>query len=206
MAERRTAQERFWAGDFGDAYIERNNGPQLLAHKTALFARMLRGAPGIASVCELGCNIGLNLQAIHNLQPCIDLKGIEINEKAAAQAAARGVAEISHGSILEDQSALGAVDLAFTMGVLIHIAPNNLDAVYENLDRLSRRYVILCEYYNPSPMTLPYRGHEDRLFKRDFAGEVMDRTGMHLMDYGFVYRRDSIMPMDDMTWFLLQKP
>jgi spore coat polysaccharide biosynthesis protein SpsF len=65
---------------------------------------------------------------------------------------------------------------------------------------------LICEYYNPSPVTINYRGHKDRLFKRDFAGEFMDvYKDVELIDYGFSYRRDQKFPQDDITWFLLKK-
>jgi len=52
----------------------------------------------------------------------------------------------------------------------------------------------------------PYRDHTDRLFKRDFTGEMLDMfSDLELVDYGFVYRRDPIFPQDDITWFLLEK-
>ena len=64
----------------------------------------------------------------------------------------------------------------------------------------------VAEYYNPSPVELPYRGHEGKLFKRDFAGELMDRhSTLTLVDYGFAYHRDNCFPQDDLTWFLLEK-
>jgi spore coat polysaccharide biosynthesis protein SpsF len=28
---------------------------------------------------------------------------------------------------------------------------------------------------------------------------------LNLIDYGFVYRRDSMFPADDATWFLMEK-
>jgi spore coat polysaccharide biosynthesis protein SpsF len=44
------------------------------------------------------------------------------------------------------------------------------------------------------------------LFKRDFAGEMMDRyPDLKLLDYGFVYHRDPAFPDDDITWFLMEK-
>jgi hypothetical protein len=65
---------------------------------------------------------------------------------------------------------------------------------------------LLCEYYNPAPTTVSYRGHNERLFKRDFAGEIMDRhPEMQLVDYGFAYHRDPNFPQDDITWFLMEK-
>jgi spore coat polysaccharide biosynthesis protein SpsF len=45
-----------------------------------------------------------------------------------------------------------------------------------------------------------------RLWKRDFAGEMLDRfPDLKVVDYGFVWRRDPIAPMDDITWVLLEK-
>ena len=53
---------------------------------------------------------------------------------------------------------------------------------------------------------MPYRGHEDRLFKRDFAGEMMKKfNDLKLVDYGFVYHADCNFPQDDVTWFVLEK-
>ena len=116
-----------------------------------------------------------------------------------------GGGEIIHSSIL-DWSPKTEVDLALIKGVLIHIAPDHLPAVYQKLYEASRRYILIAEYYNPTPVSVPYRGHTDRLFKRDFAGEMLDRySDLELIDYGFVYRRDPIFPQDDMTWFLLKR-
>jgi spore coat polysaccharide biosynthesis protein SpsF len=91
-------------------------------------------------------------------------------------------------------------------GVLIHINPDVLQKVYQNLYDASLKYICICEYYNPVPVTINYRGHVDRLFKRDFAGEIMDKfPDLKLVDYGFVWKRDNNFPQDDATWFLLEK-
>jgi pseudaminic acid biosynthesis-associated methylase len=197
-------QELFWAGDFGNKYIDRNCSDKLLFSKVAMWAKMLRSASNLSSIKELGCNIGQNLIALNKLRPDIQLSGYEINESAAKRASDLGIANIVYGSILnelEDEP----VDLTFTCGVLIHINPNNLDAVYRNLINGSRRYVLVAEYYNPSPVEIPYRGYENRLFKRDFAGELIDNFHLKLVDYGFFYKRDNCAPQDDITWFLLEK-
>ena len=90
--------------------------------------------------------------------------------------------------------------------VLIHINPDYLDRVYELLYTTAKKYIVLAEYYNPSPVSVVYRGNEDRLFKRDFAGEMLDKYGdLELVDYGFAYHRDNQFPQDDITWFLLRK-
>lgn len=70
----------------------------------------------------------------------------------------------------------------------------------------SNRYIFMCEYYNPTPVTVPYRGFTDRIFKRDFAGELMDcHPDVQLVDYGFFYHRDKFFPEDDSNWFLMEK-
>ena len=202
----KTDQEAFWAGGFGDEYASRNQGETLITSNVVLFGKILRSAPGVRSVVELGCNIGLNLQALNRIDSEIALCGYEINGNAVQKARDLGIAEIHHQTIIEAIPAATTYDLAFTKGVLIHIHPDELPRVYDNLFALSRRYILVCEYYNPSPVTVTYRGNADRLFKRDFAGELMDRFGLSLIDYGFIYRRDNYFPQDDCTWFLLEKP
>jgi len=55
-------------------------------------------------------------------------------------------------------------------------------------------------------VSIPYRGHSDKLFKRDFAGEILDQfSDLRLVDYGFVWHRDNLFPQDDISWFLLEK-
>ena len=101
---------------------------------------------------------------------------------------------------------MGGVELSLIKGVLIHINPDMLHQVYEILYKLTNRYLLVAEYYNPTPVTVTYRGNVDKLFKRDFAGEIMDQyKDLHLIDYGFTYHRDPAFPQDDVTWFLMEK-
>ncbi|MBB4212131.1 pseudaminic acid biosynthesis-associated methylase [Rhodothalassium salexigens DSM 2132] len=196
-----TEQEAFWAGRFGTDYIERNR--YALAPTIAFFGRALRAAQGVRSVFEIGANIGNNLAALAALLPDARLHGIEINAAAHAELRAH-VPDALHGSIL-DTTPDETFDLVLCKGVLIHINPDRLGAVYDRAAALSRRYVLMVEYYAPTPQEVPYRGERDRLFKRDFAGEFMDRSGFALVDYGFVYRRDPVSPQDDVTYFLMER-
>jgi pseudaminic acid biosynthesis-associated methylase len=205
-ASRRTAQEEFWAGEFGTAYSTRNAGDQLLASNVRFFARALRAAGPIASCLELGANIGVNLRALRLLYPRIAARAVEINPAAARElGSVIGPDNVFTGSITE-YDATETFDLVLVKGVLIHVNPDMLPAVYDTLYRSTSRVILIAEYYNPSPVAIPYRGHDDRLFKRDFAGELMDRhPDLGLLDYGFVYRRDPVFPQDDVTWFLIGK-
>jgi pseudaminic acid biosynthesis-associated methylase len=202
----RTDQEEFWAGPFGTDYIGRNNSAELLASNLEFFARALRHAGRIGSCVEFGANIGMNLRALKLLYPALQARGIEINPDAARQLAEfLGAGNVFEGTIFDAPTEPQA-DLALIKGVLIHIKPERLNETYDKLCAASRRWVLVCEYYNPSPVAIPYRGHADRLFKRDFAGEMLDRfPGLALVDYGFAYRRDPAFPQDDITWFLMEK-
>jgi len=204
MSKFETDQEIVWAGNFGDSYSERNSDPRSVIRRVAFFSRALRAAHGVTSICEFGCNIGQNLQALASFGN-FTLEGIEINSNAARRAESLGIATIFNESILEVTEQDTKVDLAFTMGVLIHIAPEKLRNAYQNIVKKSMNYILICEYYNPNPVTVEYRGRDGLLFKRDFAGELVDYYDVCLVDYGFVYHKDNLAPMDDMTWFLLQK-
>jgi spore coat polysaccharide biosynthesis protein SpsF len=200
-----TEQEAFWAGAFGDDYVARNQGEALLAANTALFARLLARAGAVGSVLELGANIGLNLVALRRLLPAAELAAVEINASAVDRLRRLEGVSVHHGSLLDFEPER-TWDLVFTKGVLIHLAPEALDRAYEVLVRASARLVAVVEYYNPVPVEVPYRGHAGRLFKRDFAGELLDRhRDFELVDYGFAYHRDRLCPQDDVTWFLLRR-
>lgn len=198
-------QERFWRGDFGDQYVGRNQGRSLIAANLALFAKALARTSQLDSLLEFGTNTGNNLQALHQLFPVCDLQGVEINARAHAQAQALGIADVWNGSLF-DYPGERTFALTLSKGVLIHLAPELLPAAYAQLHRFSRRYILICEYYNPVPVEVPYRGNSGKLFKRDFAGEMLDRyADLTLLDYGFSYHRDPQFPSDDINWFLLEK-
>lgn len=198
-----TEQERFWAGEFGDEYTGRNVGPERIAANCALFSRILARTGPVNSVVEVGANVGLNVRALRSLLPSAKLSAVEINDQAVAELRRIGDVEVIHGSLL-DVTPVQA-EMALIKGVLIHIAPDSLSRAYERLHAAAGRWLVVAEYYNPTPVEVPYRGHRNRLFKRDFAGELMDRySDLHLADYGFAYHRGPF-PQDDLTWFLLER-
>jgi spore coat polysaccharide biosynthesis protein SpsF len=202
----RTEQEAFWAGEFGANYIDRNKGKKLLASNLDFFSKALAGTRDVGSCIEFGANIGMNLAALNLLYPHIETFGIEINETAAAQLSDLISNERVFNESILDFNPSRTWDLALIKGVLIHINPDSLPQLYDKLVESCGKFLLVAEYYNPSPVAIPYRGHLDRLFKRDFAGEIMDRhSQMTLVDYGFSYHRDPNFPQDDITWFLMEK-
>jgi spore coat polysaccharide biosynthesis protein SpsF len=123
----KTEQEDFWAGEFGNNYINRNDDQsKILPTDTYLFSQILKNTSGIKSVIEFGSNIGYNLVAIKRLLPIVDISAIEINTKAVEILKKRfdNKIKIYNQSIL-DFNVDNKRDLVLIKGVLIHINPEN---------------------------------------------------------------------------------
>ncbi|MDR3400894.1 MAG: hypothetical protein P4L99_00220 [Chthoniobacter sp.] len=201
-----TEQETFWAGEFGDEYVGRNQGPAAQAASLALLAAILPHCAGTESTLELGTNLGLNQRSLALLRPGLSQHGMEINAQAV-DALRKAMPEVTvHHGAIQEFVPTRKYDLVFTMGVLIHLAPESLPSVYRLMASCAARYVLMSEYYSPSPVEITYRGHSGRLFKRDFAGEFLDQNpGWQLRTYGCTYRRDPVFAHDDNTWFLMER-
>jgi len=147
----------------------------------------------------------LNLIAVKDLIPGVAATAVEINSSAISKLKMIDDVKVIHGSILENNK-IEMYDLAMVIGVLIHIAPEYLPLAYENIYRATRRYILIGEYYSRQPEEVSYRGYKNKLFKRDFAGEMLDKyTDLRLVDYGFFYHKDESSNLDDITWFLMEK-
>ncbi len=202
----KTEQEDFWSGDFGDNYILRNRSETFLLSNINFFKKALKKVKKIDSMIEFGANIGMNIKAVKSLGKIKEFKAIEINKKACLDLEKLiGKENVFQESIL-DYKNLEMFDLVLTKTVLIHINPKKLVAVYKKIYESAKKYILIAEYYNPSPSIIEYRGFKNKLFKRDFAGELIDiYPDLEILDYGFVYHRDEFYPQDDINWFLLKK-
>ena len=192
-------QDNFWKGSFGDDYHDRQFSVGSVLDNEALFRVLL--PIDISSVMEFGAGEGRNIAAIHNIFPDIDLWSVEINGLAASK--------IAYGNVIIgaalDVDITWHCDLVLTKGFLIHVPPNDLEKVYERLYKTANKYILICEYYNPTPVEVEYRGHSGQLWKRDFAEELLEKyDDLELVGYKFIYHRDPY-PQDDITCFLLRK-
>lgn len=201
-----TEQEGFWAGDFGNEYIDRNKNAKNLAAYLYVWSKIINRTSNIRSVMEFGSNIGFNLKTIHSLLPNAKISCVEINKKAVTFLKEMNFLETIYNDSILNYKPVKKYDLSFTRGVLIHINPDKLDVCYDLLYQSSDKYILIDEYYNPQPVEVLYRGNKEKLFKRDFAGEILEKfPNLKLIDYGFTYHRDPNFPSDDSTWFLLGK-
>nr|WP_325179381.1 pseudaminic acid biosynthesis-associated methylase [uncultured Oscillibacter sp.] len=177
--------------------------PELFAAHLTVFRDMLRRVESVESVCELGASYGLNMMILHTLLPHVELTGVEINHKAAEMLAQLPYVTAIESSVYQTQLT-GQYDMVLSKGVAVCQDGEKLEEYYQILYSLSKRYIVLCEYYNPTPVKVQHR--EAWLYKRDFPGEMMDRyPDLKLLDYGFQYHRDYLFPVDDFNWFVLEK-
>lgn len=203
MKKIKTKEEKFWANSFGDKYTSRN-----LISSNRIFniaKNLISNRVVIRSAFEIGCNVGFNLDALQSTYSNAKLYGIDINKKAYDTVKKKY--DCFHGSIL-DFSSKKKFDLVFTSTVLIHINPKFLKIVYKKIYDYSKKYIYINEYFSPFPTMIKYRGHKDRLYKRDFAKEIWKKyPNLKLLDYGFHWKEDPLLKnnCDNSNWFLFKK-
>lgn len=187
-----------WAGEFGNAYTERNRVDW--RDRVGAWWTMCRDLPELDSVLEVGANRGHNLKALRMLGLVNSIYAVEPNEQAIREA----VESFHRWATLEQVSAESRFDLVMTVGLLIHIPPADLEVTLRKIHQLSRKYILAVEYYADEETMVPYRGVENMLWKRDYEREYLSRfpdltvirTGFWGPESGF----------DSCIWRLLEKP
>jgi N-acylneuraminate cytidylyltransferase len=203
----RSDQEHFWATTYALGYIEKN---KTFDHRLGAqaWSLMLRATGGkIASYLECGCNIGRNIEQLKLALPDAQPSVIEISEPAFKYVTARHrFAHAFNGAILDADFADRSFDLVFTMGVLIHINPDQLLEHMAKMFSYSSRYVLFGEYFSRTPATIEYQGETNKLFKRDFGKLFIENFPVKLLDYGFLWGHlYDAAGFDDITWWLFEK-
>lgn len=190
-----------WTSEFGRAYTDRNT---LDWHvRVSAFRTMLEGLP-LSRVLEVGCNRGHNLLALSNLlERDAEIVGIEPNSYAVQIARASSThAAVLRGNIFSLPFRTGYFDLAFTVGVLIHVPLDSLPAAICELSRVSSRFLLAAEYFAGQETAVPYRGQTDLLWKRNFLQHFEGCVpSARLLRSGFWGPEDGF---DRVHWWLLE--
>ena len=186
-----SSTSEFWKGEFGDEYTKRNRVNWL--DRVPFWTEILAKVP-VSSVLEFGCNVGWNLLALRLIKPNITCWGVEINESALKQANNLDL-------FVHDKTPNCRCDLVFTAGVLIHVSPEEIDAMIDRVIEKSSRYVLAVEYNCPpehKAEEVMYRGHEGKLWRRPY-GELYQAKGLTLIETGVAEG------FDDCTYWLLKR-
>ena len=188
--------EQFWSGAFGNDYTKRN---QVEWRERLPFWESAIDFMHPTTVLEVGCNAGWNLLAIHECDRSIELMGIDVNASAIEQARQNGI-EAQNISVraLSSYYDAGSLDLVFTAGVLIHVAPEDIQDVMRTIVAAAGRYVMAIEYEADKEEEVEYRGHAGKLWKRPY-GMLYQQMGLRLLSYGVAGG------FDDCAYWLLEK-
>jgi len=168
-----------WAGNFGKEYTDRNalslEEMEILYKKHYGYTRTEINSMFIGDfdrdikALEVGSNIGNQLLLLQKMG-YKNLYGIEINSYAVEFSKSRTKnINIIQGSAFDIPFKDGFFDLVFTSGLLVHIVPKDINLALDEIYRCSRQYIWCFEYYSKEYKVIPYRGHNDLLYKADFS-------------------------------------
>ena len=180
-----TFQENTWGSDFGKEYTDRNTfTPEeeddlyietFGVSRTQLNSEFLDNLE-LNRILEVGCNMGIQLNILKKMG-YLDLWGIELQDYAVEVARNRTSGlNIVKGTAFDIPFKNGFFDLVFTSGVLIHISPDDIDKVLDEMYRCTNKYIWGFEYFNPEGYKMiNYRGQENLLWKTDFSKLFLSR-------------------------------
>jgi len=204
-----TNQLSEWTGKFGDNYVNRN---ELADWKIDLgveaFSRILKNRKP-KSTLEIGSNIGLNQLFLNNLlKGETELYAVEPNKKAYNLLVSNDKFALTDSwncSAFNLPLSDSSMELVFTSGVLIHIAPKDLERATDEIVRVSQKYVLCIEYFSNTPEEIKYHGKNGLLFKRDFGEFYANRySNLECIDYGFLWQHEFKI-FDNLNWWLFKK-
>jgi pseudaminic acid biosynthesis-associated methylase len=173
-----TTQEKFWQGDFGKTYTERNSFDQSewdeVYRKTwgltkiEMNERAMAGLSKDIRILEVGCNVGMQLSGFQRMG-FKNLYGIEL-QPYAVEKAKKNTKDINiiQGSGFDIPFKDEYFDLVCTNGVLIHIAPGDLNKIMSEIFRCSNKYIMGFEYFAEEVTDIEYRGNKGFLWKADY--------------------------------------
>lgn len=199
-------QQAFWAYQYASDYISKNSSFDVELGNDA-WRKMLTKASEINAVLECGCNIGRNIGFLNNVIPGASKSIIEISKPAFEFVTSHyDIDQSFNGPIVESGFASNSFELAFTIGVLIHIHPDDLLENMRKLFEYSCKYILIGEYFNRTPVMVQYQGQENKLFKSDFGKQFLSNFNVKLVDYGFLWgHMYDNAGFDDITWWLFEK-
>lgn len=202
-----------WAGNFGREYTDRN------ALSLQELEVLYKGYFGITrtemnyefvgdldrnmNVLEVGSNVGNQLQLLQSIG-FRNLYGIELQSYAVelSKSRTKGI-NIIQGSAFDIPFKDGFFDLVFTSGLLIHISPEDISQVLDEMYRCTRKYIWCFEYYSDVCTQIEYRDHGNLLWKANFSKLFLERfRSLRLVkEEHFKYRKNNNVD----TMFLLKK-
>ncbi len=143
--------ENYWNNHDNWEKIRRSYFPSDMndkAHKRSRWFADCLSEFEFGSVLEVGSNCGRNLYHIKNKYPDVKVAGIDVNENAVefARNKVDGDFFCCSACDIADEVKSKKYDIVFTMAVLIHIPPRDIEGVIDSMISLADKAVIHIEY------------------------------------------------------------
>jgi pseudaminic acid biosynthesis-associated methylase len=184
-----------WKGKFGNEYHQRNIivKPDIEA-RTKMWRYILNKTHFCESILEIGAGQGINLIAINNDAARNSLQYLNLPLRS-----------ISDSSITELPFGNNSMELVFTSGVLIHVPREHLIKAFDEMYRVSSKYIVMIEYFSPTPRHISYHGKDNVLWTDDYGSLFWSRheCNVELVDYGFEWK--CVTGLDNLTWWIYRK-
>ncbi|WP_137043632.1 class I SAM-dependent methyltransferase [Pseudolabrys sp. FHR47] len=135
------------------------------------------------SLLEIGCHAGANLWAISQVRSFERLTGTDLSPTVLAEARRRLAAEGQAAElVLASTDALPfadkSVDIALTSVMLVCVGPEAIDASLDEILRVTRRWLVLCEPWSERKGEHPDRHPETTYWIRNYRERLEGRAEM----------------------------
>lgn len=140
--------EKYWRNrkiDWKKDYFDTHGHP----HRELILRAMARYRFG--SVFEIGCASGPNLLRMHYAFPGVQLGGCDIS--ADAINSARLNVPFAHLDVCAADNVFmsdKSIDMVVTDACLIYVGRRKIHKTLEEIKRITRRSIVLCEFHSPS--------------------------------------------------------
>ena len=175
-----TKQLDKWCGAFGEDYTSRNTfkdfqefenlyvnryGIKRTDLNKEWIGRILKNS----KILEVGTNLANQLKCLEHMG-YENLYGIEAQENVVKQVRqTHPQLQVIRAFAQDIPYKDNFFDLVFTNNVLIHISPEDINSVIDEIYRVSKKYIWGFEYYSDEYVEINYRGNEQLLWKADYC-------------------------------------
>ena len=183
ISRRASEDEVAWRITAG-RWAKRNRGNTEPEARREAFAALLHTLRP-RSLIEVGCSYGENLTRFARGATDIQVAGIDVGVAPlqAAEATLRG--RLLCGSAYALPIADRSFDVSCTMWVFCHLPPTDVQHALNELTRISRRYIVLVEYFDECvPEGASHMGLDFRIYNHNYAEWASTRSDFQLLHMG----------------------
>ena len=213
--QKKSLQEKIWESDFGKKYTKRNtfNSYQMWnrsyikkfgVSKDYINKNFLQKLSKKIKILEIGCNIGNQLHGLQRIG-FKNLSGIDIQQNCLKKIKKNfNNIRVVRASAYNLPFKNNSFDFVFTSNVLIHFPPNKINKVFDEIYRVSSKWIWGFEYFSNKFEEIIYRKNKDLLWKTDYTELFLKRfKNLHLEKEKFYRNISNNKEIDAM--FLLKK-